>query len=193
MRRLSKCILAGTLVPRDRYKVQYMGRIVIKQGDITREDADVIVNAANERLAGGGGVDGAIHRAAGPSVMEECRKIGKCKTGQAVITNAGNLKAKKIIHTVGPVYRGGNSGEAELLKSAYENSLLLAKKEHLKTITFPAISTGVYGYPIEEATKIALWAGINFLDNFDEIRYICFSEHDFKVYRLKYGEIKNGV
>jgi O-acetyl-ADP-ribose deacetylase (regulator of RNase III) len=157
--------------------------ITIKLGDITREDVDAIVNAANSALMGGGGVDGAIHRAAGPTVMEECRRIGRCPTGSAVMTNAGRLKAKKIIHTVGPVWHGGGKGEAELLKSAYESSLVLAKEKGLKTIAFPAISTGVYGYPIEEATGIALAAGKKHEKDFEEIRYVCFSDRDLEVYR----------
>ena len=157
--------------------------ITLKLGDITKEDAEVIVNAANTGLRGGGGVDGAIHRAAGSSVMEECRVIGGCKTGGAVITNAGQLKAKKIIHTVGPIWRGGNQGEADLLRNCYEKSFLLAKKHNLKTIAFPAISTGVYGYPIEEATKIAFSIGKKFEKDFDDIRYICFSERDLDVYK----------
>ncbi len=159
-----------------------MGKIIIKQGDITKEDVDVIVNAANTGLAGGGGVDGAIHRAAGPAVMDECRKIGGCKRGSAVITNAGNLLAKKIIHTPGPIWRGGSQREAELLRNCYINSFDLAKKNSLKTIAFPSISTGVYGYPIKEAAKIALTAGKKYQNEFDEIRYICFSEEDYQVY-----------
>lgn len=165
------------------------GEIVIKQGDITREDVDVIVNAANTRLAGGGGVDGAIHRAAGPSVMDECRKIGGCRTGAAVITNAGNLKAKKIIHTPGPVWHGGKTKEPELLKNCYQNSFKLAKENNLKSISFPAISAGIYGYPIEKAAKIALEEGIKRIDDFDEIRYICFSDRDYKVYQDVYKEL----
>jgi len=161
-----------------------MGEIIVKLGDITKEDVDVIVNAANEGLRGGGGVDGAIHRAAGPSVLEECKKIGGCKTGEAVITNAGWLKAKKIIHAVGPVWKGGKKGEPELLKNAYKNSFLLAKKEGLQTIAFPAISTGVYGYPKKEAVQIALAAGKEFQEDFREIRYICFSEDNFRIYNL---------
>ncbi len=157
--------------------------IIIKQGDITKEDADVIVNAANTGLRGGGGVDGAIHRAAGPSVMEECRKIGSCPTGEAVMTNAGNLRAKKIIHTAGPVWYGGNRQEPELLRRCYDNSFLLAKKGGFKSIAFPAISTGVYGYPIEEAAKIALTTGRKFEKDFEEIRYICFSQGDTGVYQ----------
>jgi len=157
--------------------------ITIKQGDITQQDVDVIVNAANTGLRGGGGVDGAIHRAAGPTVMEECRKIGGCPTGQAVMTNAGELSAKKIIHTAGPVWGGGRRGEAGLLKGCYENSLRLAKEAGLRSIAFPAISTGVYGYPIEEATGIALAAGRKFEKDFDEIRFVCFSERDLEVYQ----------
>ncbi|NQT22462.1 MAG: O-acetyl-ADP-ribose deacetylase [Candidatus Omnitrophica bacterium] len=157
--------------------------ITVKKGDITVEDVDVIVNAANTGLRGGGGVDGAIHRAAGSSVLAECKKIGRCKTGDAVITGAGNLKAKHVIHAVGPVWHGGNQGEPELLKNAYETSFKLAKKHGLKSIAFPAISTGVYGYPIEEATKIALSAGKAFEEDFSEIRYICFSDKDLEVYR----------
>ena len=164
--------------------------ITIRLGDIAREDVEVIVNAANSGLRGGGGVDGAIHRAAGPTVMEECRQIGGCPTGQAVITNAGRLKAKKIIHAVGPVWRGGNKGEVDLLKSAYENSLALAKKSGLRTIAFPAISTGVYGYPIEEAARIALAAGRKYENDFDEIRYLCFSEHDLQVYKRLWEKLQ---
>jgi O-acetyl-ADP-ribose deacetylase len=165
--------------------------IVIKLGDITREDVEVIVNAANTGLRGGGGVDGAIHRAAGHTVMEECRKIGACPTGEAVMTNGGNLKAKKIIHTVGPVWHGGKKGEAEKLTSAYENSLELAKRNGLKSIAFPAISTGVYGYPIEAATGIALAAGKKFEPDFKEIRFVCFSDNDLKIYQRVWAGMKN--
>lgn len=164
--------------------------IAIVFGDITKQDVDVIVNAANTRLAGGGGVDGAIHRAAGPTVMEECRKIGGCPTGEAVMTGAGKLSAKKIIHTPGPVYNGGGHGEARLLENCYVNSFLLAKKHHLKTIAFCAISTGVYGYPVEEATRIALTVGQRFENDFDEIRYVCFSASDFEVYQRVGKELK---
>lgn len=163
--------------------------IIIKQADITKEDVEVIVNAANTRLAGGGGVDGAIHRAAGPSVMDECRVIGGCETGSAVITGAGELKAKKIIHTVGPVWHGGNSSEADLLRNCYKSSFLLARKYGLKSIAFPAISTGVYRYPIEEAAEIALKAGEQFEKDFEEIRYICFSKEHFDTYRRFWDEL----
>lgn len=162
--------------------------ITIKLGDITQEDVEVIVNAANTGLRGGGGVDGAIHRAAGPTVMEECRRIGACPTGEAVITNAGKLKAKKIIHTAGPVWSGGKKDEAGLLRNCYRNSFLLAKSNLLKSIAFPAISTGVYGYPIEGATRIALSVGREFEKDFDEIRYVCFSQRDFQTYRMIYNE-----
>ncbi len=162
--------------------------LTIKLGDITREDVDAIVNAANSGLRGGGGVDGAIHRAAGPTVMEECRRIGRCPTGSAVMTNAGKLMAKKIIHTVGPVWHGGGKGEADHLESAYESSFAIAKENGLKTIAFPAISTGVYGYPIEEATRIALAAGKKYEKDFEEIRYVCFSDRDLQVYRRLLAE-----
>ena len=166
-----------------------MGRIIIKLGDITQENVDAIVNAANTRLAGGGGVDGAIHRAAGPSVMEECRKIGGCRTGEAVITSAGKLKARKIIHTPGPVWSGGNKREPALLRDCYGSSFKLAKKNGLGTIAFPAISTGVYGYPIEAAARIAIDEGMKYCDEFDEIRYVCFSEGDRRVYVKVYEEL----
>ena len=136
--------------------------IQILQGDITLESTDAIVNAANSGLAGGGGVDGAIHRAGGPEIMEQCRKIGGCPVGQAVITTGGRLPARYIIHTVGPVYRGGSSGEAALLTASYENSLKLACEKGLQSIAFPAISCGVYGYPIHEAAHLALKACIEF-------------------------------
>jgi len=158
-----------------------MGKLTVKKGDITQEDVEVIVNAANKSLLGGGGVDGAIHRVAGPSVLEECRRIGGCATGEAAMTNAGRLKAKRIVHTVGPVWGGGGRGEPELLRNAYVNSLRIAKEAGLRTIAFPAISTGVYGYPIEEAARIAIAAGREFQDDFDEIRFIAFSDGDYEV------------
>jgi len=166
-----------------------MGKITIKQGDITQEVVDVIVNAANTTLRGGGGVDGAIHRAAGRSVLEECIKIGGCPTGEAVITDAGKLKAKKIIHTVGPVWNGGKKGEGALLRGCYRHSFQLARQENLKSIAFPAISAGAYGYPIELATEIALEEGLHFQNDFVEIRFVCFSEKDLNVYRLTFEKI----
>ena len=148
-------------------------------GDITLENTDAIVNAANSRLAGGGGVDGAIHRAGGPAILAECRQIGGCPTGEAVITTGGNLKARCVIHTVGPVYRNGAQGEDRLLASAYQNSLKLAGKKGLRSISFPAISCGVYGYPIHEAARIALKTCIDFVQADTEIqliRHILFSQ-----------------
>jgi len=157
--------------------------ITIKMGDITKEKVGAIVNAANTTLLGGGGVDGAIHRAAGPSLLAECRKIAGCRTGEAVLTGAGKLDAEAVIHTVGPVWHGGRGKETELLRSAYENSFAVAKKNGIRTIAFPAISTGAYGYPIEDAARIALDAAGKFEADFDEIRFVCFSERDLNVYR----------
>ena len=136
--------------------------IVLVCGDITKETTDAIVNAANERLAGGAGVDGAIHSAGGPAIMAECRQIGGCPTGQAVITTAGKLKAKYVIHTVGPIYHGGSKGEADLLQNAYRNSLKLAQEKRLQSISFPAISCGIYGYPQDEAARLAMKTCIEF-------------------------------
>jgi O-acetyl-ADP-ribose deacetylase (regulator of RNase III) len=157
----------------------------IVEGDITREEADAIVNAANSGLRGGGGVDGAIHRAGGPAIMEECRKIGTCPTGQAVITTGGNLKAKYVIHTVGPVWSGGNRGESALLKSAYLESLKLATKKGIKSLSFPAISTGAYGYPLNESARIALKTAIDYLrDNPDieRVRFVLFGKPMYDVF-----------
>lgn len=170
-----------------------MGKTKIRliQGDITEIDADSIVNAANSSLMGGGGVDGAIHRKGGPKILEECKRIRATEwpnglpTGKAVITSGGNLKAKNVIHTVGPVWHGGTSGEAELLANAYRNSLRLAVSKGLKTVAFPSISTGAYGYPIEKASHIALKTVKEFLeseDKLDMVIFVLFSEHDFKIY-----------
>ncbi len=159
--------------------------IALAHGDITEETTDVIVNAANERLAGGAGVDGAIHRAGGPAIMAQCRKIGSCPTGQAVITTGGNLKAKYVIHTVGPIYRDGTKGEAKLLQSAYKKSLELAREKGLQSISFPAISTGVYGYPLDEAAHLALKTCIEFArvnTDIKLIRHILFSSKIYDIY-----------
>ena len=165
-------------------------------GDITEESTDAIVNAANERLAGGAGVDGAIHRAGGPAIMAECRKLGGCPTGQAVITTGGNLKAKHVIHTVGPIYRGGARNEAALLRSAHIESLKLASAKGLKSIAFPAISTGVYGYPLEEAARIALQAAIDYLNEHSDIeivRFVLFDRRAYEVFSAELKELLKGV
>lgn len=162
-----------------------MNRLTIIQADITTLDVDAIVNAANSTLLGGGGVDGAIHRAAGKELLEECRTLGGCPTGEAKITKGYKLKARHVIHTVGPVYRDGLHGEPELLASCYRNSLELAAKNGLKTIAFPLISTGVYGYPVEAATPIALREIKKFLDghpDFEEVIVACFSRRDYDLY-----------
>ncbi|MBI5587624.1 MAG: O-acetyl-ADP-ribose deacetylase [Deltaproteobacteria bacterium] len=159
--------------------------VSLVRGDITVEETDAIVNAANSRLAGGGGVDGAIHRAGGPRIMEECRKIGGCPTGNAVITTGGGLKARYVIHTVGPVYRDGSHGEEELLKKAYRESLKLAVKKGLKTVSFPSISTGAYGYPVEKASEAALSTVMEFIKNnkgLDLVKFVLFSDRDLTAY-----------
>lgn len=156
-------------------------------GDITKLKVDVIVNAANSSLLGGGGVDGAIHRAGGPTILEECIQIrnrqGGCKTGEAVITNAGNLPCKKVIHTVGPVWNGGNSSEEELLNSCYQTSLEIAEIYNLETIAFPNISTGIYGFPKVRAAQIAIKAVKGFQNNIvKEVIFVCFDEENYRIY-----------
>lgn len=165
-------------------------RVVLVQGDITRQETDAIVNAANSSLLGGGGVDGAIHRAAGPKLHEECLAIrarqGGCPTGQAVITTGGNLPARYVIHTVGPVWYGGERGEAELLRQAYTSSLRLAREKGLRSIAFPSISTGAYRFPIGRAAAVALGAVRDFLDGhpgaFAEVRLVLYSAADLAAY-----------
>jgi O-acetyl-ADP-ribose deacetylase (regulator of RNase III) len=155
------------------------GRMIVVQGDITRQAVDAIVNAANERLLGGGGVDGAIHRAAGPELLQECRKIGGCPTGEARITRGYRLPARHVIHTVGPVWHGGQRGEPELLSACYRNSLELAVANGVSTIAFPGISTGVYGYPAEAATRLAMTTVKDCLarmPSIDEVRFVTFGE-----------------
>ena len=154
-------------------------------GDITEESTDVIVNAANSRLAGGAGVDGSIHRAGGPAIMAECRQIGGCPTGEAVITTGGNLKARHVIHTVGPVWRGGTQNEAGLLASAYLNSLKLAARKGLHSISFPAVSCGIYGYPLGDAAHIALKTCVDFARQSAEItliRHVLFDQRVFDIF-----------
>jgi len=161
-------------------------KISVVQADITTLVVDAIVNAANSSLLGGGGVDGSIHRAAGPDLVHECRLLGGCKIGQAKITKGYQLPAKHIIHTVGPVWRGGNYGESELLASCYRNSLLLAEKHHVQSIAFPSISTGIFGYPIELAAQTAINTVLGFLSESDalsEVIFCCFTADDRYIYR----------
>jgi O-acetyl-ADP-ribose deacetylase (regulator of RNase III) len=165
-------------------------KIQVIQGDITRQTADAVVNAANETLLGGGGVDGAIHAAAGRELELACQKIyeerGGCKTGDAVITTGGNLPAKFVIHTVGPVWRGGKQQESELLSSAYSSSLRLASENGIKTIAFPNISTGIYGFPKEQASKIAVSTVVDFLNNnktsIENVIFVCFDRENHELY-----------
>jgi O-acetyl-ADP-ribose deacetylase (regulator of RNase III) len=173
--------------------------ISIIQGDITRQTTEAIVNAANSSLMGGGGVDGAIHRAGGPAILEECIKIvarqGQLPAGQAVITTAGNMKAKYVIHTVGPIWQGGHRGEAGLLASAYRESLKLASAKNLNSISFPSISTGAYGYPVNEAARIALKTAAAFLAGETPIREVVFVVYDartYEAYALAWRDIIRG-
>jgi O-acetyl-ADP-ribose deacetylase (regulator of RNase III) len=172
----------------------------LQRGDITEQAVDAIVNAANSTLMGGGGVDGAIHRRGGPAILEECKRIRRERypeglpTGKAVATTAGALPARRVIHTVGPVWRGGRAGEPELLASAYRSSLDVARDEGLRTVAFPSISTGAYGYPVVEAARVALRACVDWIrahpDALDEVRFVLFSDSDLDTYRRALDELE---
>jgi O-acetyl-ADP-ribose deacetylase (regulator of RNase III) len=162
------------------------------EGDITQQDVDAIVNAANSSLLGGGGVDGAIHRAGGPKILEECRQIGSCPTGEARLTTGGNLKARYVIHTVGPVYKGAGYREAELLASCYRESLKLASRKGLSSLAFPSISTGAYGYPMADAARVALKTVMDYLSQYPKIklaRFVLFGHAAYEIYEKVLREL----
>jgi O-acetyl-ADP-ribose deacetylase (regulator of RNase III) len=172
-------------------------RLLLKQGDITQQDTDAIVNAANSGLMGGGGVDGAIHRAGGPAILEECKKIvaeiGRLQAGQAVMTTGGKMKTRHVIHTVGPIWRGGTRKEPETLASAYRESLKLAVAKGLKTISFPSISTGVYSYPLQDAADLALGTVAQFLredSSLEEVVFVLFDGRTFEAYNRALEELE---
>ena len=178
-------------------KIINQAKLSIIKGDITRQTTDAIVNAANSTLMGGGGVDGAIHRAGGPAILEECKQIvsrqGRLPTGKAVITTAGDMKTRHVIHTVGPIWHGGSQGKAELLASAYRESLKLAAENKLASISFPSISTGAYGYPLDEASRIALKTVASFLSetsSIKEVVFVLFDSRTLDAYAAALGEIK---
>jgi len=167
-------------------------RIEIVEGDITKQKVDAIVNAANTSLLGGGGVDGAIHRAAGPGLLEECRTLGGCPTGEARLTKGYKLPAKWVIHTVGPVWSGGERNEDELLANCYRNSLKLAVEHGIKTVAFPSISTGAYRFPLERATRIAIKEVMDVLEHepsIDKVVFVCFGERAYNVYQRTLAEM----
>ena len=167
-------------------------RLELVEGDITQQDTEAIVNAANTTLLGGGGVDGAIHRAGGPQILEECRKIGGCPTGEARITTGGRLRARWVIHTVGPVYRDGTHREPDLLASAYRNSLQLASEKGIRSLAFPSLSTGAYGYPMGDAARIALRTVIEYLKDHPEVglvRFVLFGKSAFRTYETVLDEL----
>jgi O-acetyl-ADP-ribose deacetylase (regulator of RNase III) len=162
-----------------------VGKIELQKGDITKVDVDVVVNAANKTLLGGGGVDGAIHSAAGPKLLEECKTLGGCEVGEAKLTFGYNLSAKYVIHTVGPVWRGGQKHEAEFLRNCYINSLKLAEEKGIKSIALPNISTGAYRYPREEAARIAVDAVKKYFRNskIEKVIFVCFNDENYEIYK----------
>jgi O-acetyl-ADP-ribose deacetylase (regulator of RNase III) len=167
----------------------------VVEGDITRLDVDALVNAANESLLGGGGVDGAIHRAAGPGLLAECRRLGGCPTGAARLTGGHRLLARWVIHTVGPVYQTGREGEADLLRSCYNESLRLAAEHELSTMAFPCISTGAFGYPREEACRLATEAVLRWLRDHEyprQVTFCCYAAEDADLYRERLDELRRG-
>jgi O-acetyl-ADP-ribose deacetylase (regulator of RNase III) len=173
-------------------------RLSLKQGDITLQDTDAIVNAANSGLMGGGGVDGAIHRAGGPAILEDCKKIvaerGRLPAGQAVITTSGNMKTRHVIHTVGPVWHGGSRGEPDTLASAYRESLKLAIENGLRSVSFPSISTGVYSYPVKDAAHVALSTVIDFLrqdGSLEEVVFVLFDSRTLEAYEQALEELQS--
>ncbi len=171
-------------------------QIRLEQGDITDFEGDAIGNAANSGLRGGGGVDGAIHMAGGPAIMAECRKIGGCPTGEACVTTGGRLHVRYVIHAVGPIWRGGNHGEPELLASAYRNTLLRAEEKGVKTLALPSISTGVYGYPVREAARIALRTVVEHCRQAGSLRsvtFVLFTRDTLQAYEEVLGEIAIGL
>jgi O-acetyl-ADP-ribose deacetylase (regulator of RNase III) len=164
-----------------------VARIDIARGDITTEDVDAIVNAANPSLLGGGGVDGAIHRAGGPAILEECRRLGGCETGDAKATTGGDLPARWVIHAVGPIWRGGGAGERELLASAHRRSLEVARELGARSVAFPAISCGVYGFPAELAAPIAIAAARDHGDGLEVIRFVLFGDETYDAFAAAAG------
>lgn len=177
----------GEKTSKDLVKIKIKNSILeLICGDITKQETEAIINAANETLLGGGGVDGAIHRAGGPKILEECKKIGGCKTGDAKITTGGNLKARYVIHTVGPIWRGGGEGEDKLLAGCYKRSLEVAEENNIKSISFPSISTGAYRFPVDSASKIALKTVVDYLKGntkIERVVFVLFDEKTLEIYK----------